>query len=417
MAVLVGDILMSVRTMIPDMPGVLQPPVLGSYTLGTTLLSPPFGGQPASTLPAATYYLRFSLTTPWGESSASAESAAITINGTTNNAITISGTMPFGASTLRAYFGPQGAENQYVDITSLPINLNAPGTAGIVPNLNRAYLPDTDGTIFPAITVYSWLRDGLKSMADLCGGIYDTTGINTTAAIAMYQLNGDWKKITHAWVDGWPFELANKGEIFYRNKVTTSGSGIVVTDLRSNSSIIEYYPVPNRNGGRTVLTSAISTIDTDLPCATLGGFLLEYGLALVGTEMIAYQTLNGTSLAYCLRGLGGTRVAAWPIGTSVLELNGRFAGYRFPYLPRIGDSLTSLDCPPNWDTKIQLYMESRYRQAQRQFKEATELRNTFTQECRTLAASNRDMMGPKQVGEVQVNEVYSAGLGGGWLLP
>ncbi|SRR6266498_39312 len=414
MPVLVGDVIIAARSIIPDMPGVVPVPPAPTLT-------PTTGGS----LPAATYYLRFSVTTPWGESSCTAETSVI-LSGA-NNAINITlpgNILPLGTATLRVYFGAsQGAENQFTDITSLPYKLTTPGTSGIVPNINRAYLPDTDGAVFPAITVYGWLRDALKQMGNLTGGIYDTTGVTTNAAIAMYQLTGDWKRMTHAWVDGWVFNLANKGEIFYRNKITTSGSGIVVVDTQAANSIVEYYPVPSRNGGVTTITTDIPASSATLLCADLSGFLLQYGLALIGSygaaspEIIAYQLLDGNNLTFCLRGLGGTRAAAWPNGTTVSELNARFAGYRYPTLPRVGDSAAVLDVPPGWDVIIQLYMESRYREAERRFSDAKQLRDAFTAECRALASSNRGMLGPRQVGEVQVNEVYSAGLGGGWLLP
>lgn len=411
MSVLIGDVIMAVRSIIPDMPTTYPAPALPVVSVTAVA---------GSTFPAGTYYVRCTVTTPWGESSASPESTAQVV--TPGSVILLTGTYPLGATTLRVYFGPQGAENQYIDFTSLPATITVGGTpVSTIPNINRAYLPDTDGVVFPATTIFGWLRDGLKRMGSMAGAIYDTTGINTTPGYAMYQLLGSWRRMSHAWVDGWPYELANKGEIFYRNKVTTTGGGIVVTDIRSTNATIEYYPIPARGGGNTTSTSAIAITDTDIPCTTLGGYLLEYGLAQLGSgpsaEIIAYQSLNGTSLSGCLRGLGGTRAAAWPINTPVLELNGRFAGYRYPYLPQIGDSLFPLDCPPDWDTILQLYMESRYREAERRFADAKQLRDTFTSECRMLASSNRDLMGPKQIGDNWEPEGYGSGAGGRWLIP
>jgi len=420
MSVLVGDIIMSVRSIPPDMPGVVAPPALPTIAVVAAA---------SSTLLAGTYFLRFSYTTPWGESSAGTESAQQTVGA--GQGINIVAIVPVGVATLRAYFGSQGAENQFVDLYpgaggAVNITISTPGAPGIVPNINRAYLPDTDGAVFPAITLYGWLRDGLKAMGNLVGGIYDATGINTTKAVAMYALLGDWRRFSHSWVDGWPFDLGNKGEIFYRNKVTTSGSGIAVTDTQGPRSIVEYYPVPDRTGGQTTTTANIAGSAVAVPCVSLSGFLLQYGLAMLGNpvvtspescEIIAYQFLNGNSLTSCLRGLGGTYQTSWPEGTPVLELNGRFAGYRYPRLPRVGDASRTLDVPPGWDVTLQLYMESRYREFERRFSDAKALRDAFAAECKTQKASNAGLLGPKQVGDIMVTEVYNAGLGGGWLLP
>ena len=418
MSVLVGDLIISVRTLIPDMPGTLATPTTTFYAGAVA--------DPNGTLTAASYYLRACAGSNWGVTSATPEFGPVGAG--PGSAIIISGTFPPGAAFLRIYFGPQGAENQYVDVTSLPATINSPGTPGVVPTVNRAYLADADGSIYPAATVFGWLNDGLKQAGDLIGGIYDCTGVNTTEGIAMYPLLGDWKKMSHAWVDGWRFETGNKGEIFYRTKTTTSGGGIVVTDTRAARSIVEYYPIPDRTGGQDVVSAPIAATDSTINGTDLSNFLLQYGLALIGTpatyttlpescEIIAYQQINGNQLTYCLRGLGGTYPKAWPAGTLINELNGRFAGYRYPRKVRVGDGNYTLDIPPNWDTIIQLFIESRFMEGQRRYKESNELRNMFRAECRQLAASNRDMMGPKQVGETQVNEVYNAGLGGGWLLP
>lgn len=408
---LVGDVIMSVRSQIPDMPGTLPPPALPAVSVVASA---------GSTLPPATYYVRCSVTTPWGESSASSESTQLTVgNGQAIQVGVGLTTLPLGAATLRVYFGPQGAENQFVDLTSLPAVIAANGTPGVVPVLNRAYLPDLDGTIFPAVNFYAWLREGLIKAADLIGGIYDATGINTTASYAMYQLTGSWKRMSHAWVDGWPFEFANKGEVYYRNKVTTSGSGIVVVDVKSSRALVEYYPVPDRTGGQTTLAAGITATDTMIPCTDTSGYLLEYGLAQVGSEIVAYQSIDSSNnMQGCIRGLGGTAAAAWSSGTAANELNGRFAGYRYPVPPAIGSSMQQLDVPPDWDTIIQLYVESRCRNAERRFKEANDMMAEFVRQCNDKKYDNATgMLGPKQAGEVFVNEVYNAGLGGGWLLP
>jgi len=423
MALLVGDVIMAVRGILSDPPQVLAAPSLTAFTPSQLAASNP-------NLPSGTYSFQFAVLTPWGESNtAGINATTVAVDG--SHLPQISGSFPIGATKLRVYFTPTPSVGvwYYIDIpstqtfpfsiTSLPVTVKAPNAN------NRAYMLDTDGTGFSVYTIYGWLRDGLKLATEQIGVMYDVTGVPTTDNIAMYQLIGDWKRFSHAWVDGWPYDFGNKAGIYYRNKVTTSGSGIVVTDVVSPIRVIEYYPVPDRTAGITTTNASVAATDTSIPGASFGGYELEYGLALISNpssgqtpEIIAYQLIgSGPNLGGVLRGLGGTQAQAWASGSTVQELNGRFAGYRYPTIPVVGQSLNTLDVPISWDVAIQRYMESRAREAQKYFKEAKDLMDQFSAICRTLKSSNTAMLGPKQTGENYPNEIYNAGLGGGWLLP
>ena len=398
------------------MPGTLPTPdfPLIAYDVGT--------------VPAGTYQVQFTALNYWGETDASVASVA-TVDGTQSIVIGTFG-VP-GATSYRAYIGNRYWEAPASNFPLNPINITSltTGTIGVLPLINRAYLPDTDGQIFPANTVFGWLREALKLAADITGGIYDATGVCTSNNIAMYQVDGMWKKFTHAWWDGWQLGLGNKGDAFYRNKISAT-SGIVFTDVRGKNAIVEYYPVPNRTGGTTLLSGGISATDTTIPVVNITGFFLAYGLAVVDSEVVAYQSLAADptpaltgNLVGCLRGMGGTVAAVHTAGAygQVRELNGRFAGYRYPVLPRVGDSAIDLDVPASWDAWLPLYIESRYRETERRFSDAKALRSEFEAGLKRNASSVRAglLMGPRQIGEQYVNEVYGSGakMGGGWLLP
>jgi len=406
----VGDLLIAVRSIIPDMPQTIVPPSTPTTASGGV-----------GSLAAGTYYFVCTATNQYGETTAS-PSASYTVG--VNGAVNVTVGVPYQATGINFYWGTQQGVYPYVISYANPPNPVTLGILGNVfdsgypPAVNRAFLPDTDGPVAPAWLIYNWLRSGLRQAADISGGIYDATGVNTTNGVAAYQLLGDWKKLNFAWFDGWILGLGSKGDAFYRNKITAL-SGIVFTDLVSTNSIVEYYPACNRTAGATTTTAAYAATNTSFTCLNLGFFQLPYGLAQIGNEVIFYQNINGNQLTNCIRGMGGTSPVAGGIGTTVLELNGRFAGFRFPILPSVGSATSVLDCPPGWLAKIELFMESRYRETERRFKEAQELRQQFTQEMRTLAMSTNNLLGPRQVGENYVNEVYGSGAraGGGWLIP
>jgi hypothetical protein len=413
---LVGDIIVGVRSMIPDMPAVLQPPP-----------ALPFQSGGAGDLPAANFYAFVSYLTPWGETTPAAcvNSGSFVLNLASNLSIVVSAPPYFSQpayTTVRVYIGtnPNQVEWSYQDFTNV-----APGAGLLVTAIpaqakplqarNTAYMPDWDGNMFSATVIFSWLRDALRQAGDLTQGIYDATGISTTSGVAAYQLTGDWKKMTHAWFDGWPLDFGNKGDSFYRNK-NTAVSGSVFVDMRGVASIVEYYMVPDRSGGTTILSSPMAATDTSAQVNDLSGFLLDYGLVQIGSEIMAYSSMN-PGLSNILRGFGGTLTQAWPTGTAVQELNGRFAGYRYPIDTKPGMSLQPLDAPPAWEPKIQLFLESRYYQAMKKHKEASEARNTFNSEMKALSSQTLTLLGPQQVGGAWQREAVGSGMGGGWLIP
>lgn len=411
MPVLVGDLIISTRTIIPDMPGTLPIPAAPSAA------APAAGGsfQPGN------YTARVSALNAWGETAAGLPLPVVLV-GPPNLAISVTiNPLGAGVTAYRVYIS-DGTTVWYVetDPATLTITATDPNAipVGVMPLRNRAWLPDTDGTMFPAATFYAWLRDALTQAAAITGGIYDATGVRTTSGIPMYQLLGDWRKLTHAWFDGWILGMGNKADIFYRNKITAV-SGVCVTDVRGKKAIIEYFPVPNRTGGSTTCDGGATASATTIPVVDASTFVLPYGLAQSGSEIFAYQQNNTTTLEGCLRGLGGTTPAAIAHGAQVVELNGRLAGYRYPSIPRIGSAALDLDIPPGWDVQLQLFIESRYLESQRRYKEANDLRRSFEQEMKTLNSAAQPFAGPRQIGENYMNEVYGAGaqFGGGWLLP
>lgn len=422
MPVRVGDVIMAVRSLIPDMPFTLPtppPPVLADASPGT--------------LPPYIYYVRTTVSTPWGESDCSPEvaigSAAAPVSGFSVSAASFTP----GATSISVYWGTApGQQSQVLRSSASPTVVSAPGTVASPPLINRAYVADADGYVFPALTLFSWLGEALRQGSDLSGGIYDATGVPSASGVAMYQLTGDWKKMTHCWHDGYPMGMGNKSDAFIRNKITSSLAGICMTEMRGKRAIVSLWPVPSRPAGSGLLSLDIPAEATVLPLDSTSTYLLPYGLAQIGpsatqpAEVIVYQTLGDLGIAPplsglggVLRGMGGTKPQPWPMGTPVAECNIRFSGYRYGVGPSPGDALLELDAPPGWDLKLQLYMESRYREAERRFPEAAKLRDQFEKEMRSLGSAAKNLLGPRQVGEGYINEVYGAGalMGGGWLLP
>src|SRR5260370_39502403 len=115
---LVGDLIMNVRSLGPDNPLLtLSPPTAGAPVAATLT-----GG----TLPNGTYFVEATQLNPWGESLSTVEQPVTTAGG--QNGFTLSLTPDIGATALRVYLGnATGTEGRYMAfITGLTPGLAMP---------------------------------------------------------------------------------------------------------------------------------------------------------------------------------------------------------------------------------------------------------------------------------------------------
>src|SRR5437879_7485200 len=109
----------------------------------------------------------------------------------------------------------------------------------------------------------------------------------------------------------------------------------------SDKQVIEVFPQPDRNAGATTTTANMTATDTAVAVTNPGAFLLAFGFAQIGTEVVAYSS---NTLGGLIRGLGSTVAQAWPSGTTVTELSLFWCGKRIfqpqKYAP--GQALTVL---------------------------------------------------------------------------
>lgn len=409
---LVGDVIVSARSMIPDPASTLSASNIFSLSITSTAV--------ASTLPVSSNYAaQVTVFTTWGESLPSIETVGINVDG--GHSILVSGTLPPGTTKLRVYFGPNGSgsENQFTEFTSLPATISAPGTSGIPPTSNMAYLPDSNGNFVGVQQIYAWFNEALNLASHITGGILDETGAGTTNGQPIYQLTGQWRKLTNMFYDGYDVYFGREREIFRRNAIN-SYVGMSVSVTLTPNTIVECFPQPNRTAGTGTLSggplSATATSLTYTPGAS--SFVLPVGLVQVGSEVMAYSTAQPPTggLSNLIRGLGGTVPAIHQNGETVTELNLRMKGYRMATLLAVGQSANQLMVPPGWDSLIPLYIESRFRQAEHEWKVAAELRKAFEEGMKANYMAFKQLQGPIQIGETRGNDAYGQGLGGGFLV-
>jgi hypothetical protein len=401
---LVGDVVMMVRELITDVPQAV-----GAPTITPTVVSPA-----GNFLALGTYFLVVTAFTPWGESSPSAESSALTVGA--NQSIQVAVTLPVSPNVIkyRVYItsvgGAAGAEQFYFESTSATFTILGPVATlayGTPPIHSSAYLPDTDGGAFSAGSLFRWLSQGLTECSRIAGGIMDYTGVGTVQGQPLYVMPGEWQAFADVWYDGYPVSEIGRSTMFRRSAVTSSILGAVACSVRDNRVILEVWPQPARTAVSTTTTASFTTTDTSINVTSTAGFVLPFGFAQLGpvspstlTEVVSYSSLaSGTSLAGCVRALsGGVAISAAASGVPVKELNLFMNGKRIfttPYVP--GQSATVIPVPAGWDDLLVNFMLSKAKQAEQDFTEAARLKKAFDEQITGWARTNRQLAGPRQV--------------------
>ena len=391
---LVGDLIVSAREIIPDLPR-------GLAALGNPVVTVAFAG--GSTLPAGTYTAVLTATNPWGETVPSAPVGGLIVGVNQGLQVSAPVVLPPGATGMRVYYALVGQPyTQYAAIPAggLPFIVSGPGLPGTPPARNTAFYPDADGPTFSAYTLYRWLNEALLMASSIAEGLPDTSGVPAVAQQGQYYIPGYWKKLWHIWFNGFPVAWAGSQDMFYRNKLSGI-SFLAIVQYNAERLVMELQPQPNQTGGSTTLSAPVAVGDTVLNLTSTAGIILGLGLVQVGSEIIAYSGVGGTGsqLTGCSRGLGGTIESAWPAGTAVNECNIRINGQRlFTNKFTVGQSASSINLPPDWQLPLVDYILNKARQGEQSATDYQAKIKEFTGLIKERCKGNTQVSGPRQVG-------------------
>lgn len=410
----VGDVLFAVRSKIVDMPPTLPVPTASAAQASST----------GSTLPAGTYFVVVTQRNPWGETIPSTESSVITIGA--NQGIQVTSTLFPGALAIRAYLTPtngaSGTEMQFVESATSPFIISSPPTAfGTPPIRATAYLMDSDGQAFGASIVYQWLNEGLNKLTRIVGGVQDYSGVPTVAGQSMYVALGEWAEISDVWYGGYWVKGGKRMDYFRRNTVTSSILSRVTVSVFGDKQVLEVNYQPDRTSGVTTTTASMTATDTTVAIVNPGAFLLPFGFAQIGTEIVAYASLAGGAISGLIRGLGSTEAKAWPGSTTVTELSLFWCGKRLTmnaFQP--GQSLSTLPVPQGWAAILPDYMLAQAKKSELDNEEARKLEDSFLKQAQQWLAANKPVARFVQVsGGTGIGETVSFDqvLGQGVIVP
>lgn len=392
---LVGDTIFRVRADIPDLLALstLPAPLAAASVVAGT-----------ATIPTGVYALVVTQRNNWGETLPSIEVTGLNV--TLGQAIQVTSNLLPGATVMRVYLtqagGPSGTEIAFVESPTSPFTITAfPVSAGIPPIRSTAYLMDSDGLTFGASTLYTWLNEALVVMSRAVGGIQDYSGVPTLVGQPLYVLPQQWLEISDIWYGGYWLKGSQRNQFFRRTAVQSDLLWGATVSVSGQQQIIEVFPQPDRTSGVTNTTAnMITAADTQVTIANPGAFLLPFGFAQIGTEIVAYSSVTSGLMQGLIRGLGATGAQIWPTNTTVTELSLFWAGKRIfqPGNYQPGQALSTLAVPNGWEAILPLYMESLAAKAQNDYQEHKQLSDSFFSECDKLALANKGVVKNVQVG-------------------
>lgn len=411
---LVGDMIFRCRSKIPDLPQTVPAPTIAGLAAGT-------GGS----LPNGPYFVVATQFNAWGESLYSNE-LTITLAGA-QNSFSVNVTPSFGVTFIRVYVGATaGGENYFFQTPLLTYAGTAVNVAiltpllpvGFPPSRGTAYLLDSDGQQFGASTVFDWLNDSLVNISRAVGGLLDYCGVPTQVGQPMYVMPGEWVEITDIWYGGYWVQGGQRMEFFRRNAVTTGILNSATVSVFTEKQVLEVSYQPDRDSGFTNTTLDMGIADASIPINDTSQFLLPFGFALIGTEIVAYSNLAAGRLGGLIRGLGSSVAQAWPSGTVVRELSLFWCGKRLftsKYLP--GQSALTLVAPVGWESIIPVWMLAQAKKAELDMQAASQLEESCLKQAKDWLLGNKGVVRRIQVGGSGGTMVYSGTVAGGIIIP
>lgn len=413
----IGDVIISTRGKIPDIQGI---GLVSAPTVPTAAGAVNFNGV---LTPSTAYFLVMTLVFPWGETLPSPEFTGSTSGGQNSLNLTAIKGSP-GMVGVKIYSGLATGQEQSAEF--IPVSF---GTTTAVfdgnnlvpltpPTRSTAYMADSDGNMFGAGTLYKWLNDGLNKLSHAVGGILDYCGVTTTPGNGMYVIPGQWLKITDVWYGGYWIKGGNRAEYFRRNTVTSNVLQMVTISVTGGQQVMEVSYQPDRASGVTATTGNVTATANSVQIANTSVFLLPFGFAQIGNEIVAYSKLQGTTMSGLVRGLGNTVAQARPTGTVVNELSLFWNGRRVfndAYYP--GQSGTLLPIPIGWVTILEDYMLAQAKKAEQNLQEWKQLEENAFAQAQAWLLANKGVTSRVQVGGNNEPYVYDQTVAGGILIP
>ncbi len=254
-------------------------------------------------------------------------------------------------------------------------------------------LSTTDGGIFRAQTLYRWINDAVKVLAEKVGWVVkDWTAVAVVANQPNYSLNGAWHQLDEWVQNSYRLILAPEGMTLWPKAVVSGQPQFYTQHRQTDHMEVGLYPVPNTADPTSTLTPSplSASTTTGFAVANTASFL-PYGYVGIESEILFYGQLatpptgvTATGIMVLQRGQCGTTAAAHSTGVTVAHLGAWFKGSRMPIEVTTGTSVIEL--PSGFIFAIQEYLMAKCSYAQEDQQAGKLHMSEFNAECQRIYA-------------------------------
>lgn len=216
--------------------------------------------------------------------------------------------------------------------------------------------PEWDGGLFRAQTLYRWINDAVKSLAEQMGWtLTDWTALAVTANQPWYSLNPMWHDLESGYQNAFQLSLAPESFTVWPSPVTGTQSSNYSVHRQTDHLEVGLFPIVNTSDPTTTLNmgGGLSASATSATVVSTAGFL-TFGYVQIDSEIIAYRQMTGTTLTVLTRGQCGTSAATHANGATVSHLSAWFTGVRMPM--EVATATDLIELPSGFIYAVQEYV-------------------------------------------------------------
>lgn len=275
--------------------------------------------------------------------------------------------------------------------------------ASTVVNIVRDIIPDSvydasntpqpavDGGIFKCQTLYRWMNDAVKSLAEQVGWVVqDWAAVAVTANQPNYSLNGAWHQLEEGFQGSFRLMLTPEGMTLWPKAVVSGQSQFYTQHRQTDHMEVGLYPVPDTSDPTSQLTANLSASTTTGFAVTDTDGFLPYGYCQIDSEILFYGQLatpptgvTATGVMVLQRGQCGTTAASHTGGggspATVTHLSAWFKGARMPM--EIATATDPVEIPSGFIYAVQEYMLAKASYAQEDHAAGKMHMDEFRKEC------------------------------------
>jgi hypothetical protein len=249
-------------------------------------------------------------------------------------------------------------------------------------------LPDQDGNLVRASTLYGWLDDGVRIMARAVGAIIeDWTAVAQTQRQPYYQLNPRFNTFSDGFSNQWPLDVVavGAGDVIWPSAGQAVSQSLWAYIFRRAASLqVGLWPIPALTDPLTTLAAPLGTGPVAQVDVTSAANFLSYGYIQIDDEILHYQLVSGNTLTVIERGQCGTTPQSHLLGAAVQHLGLWLKGTRSPL--KILNSMSPVELPLDIISEVKTYVLARVRGMENEFEERARLMKIFDAKCAELRA-------------------------------